>query len=93
MFVHSSYIGNPTVDYLSLDIEGVELQVLRSINFDEVDIKIISIESNHLGEIWDGTTTELKYLMSRNGYEFYKKVEIDDIYIKKGFLNSRKDEL
>ena len=92
MFIYS-YIGNQTVDYLSLDIEGAELQVLRSINFDEVDIKVISIEISHLGEIWDGTTTELKYLMSRKGYEFYKKVEIDDIYIKKGFLNSIKDEL
>ena len=87
------FIGNPTVDYLSLDIEGAELQVLRSINFDEIDIKVISIETNHIGMIWDGTATELKYLLNRNGYEFYKQVEIDEIYVKKGFLNSSKDEL
>ena len=87
------FIGNPTVDYLSLDIEGAELQVLRSINFDEIDIKVISIETNHIGMIWDGTDTELKYLLNRNGYEFYKQVKIDEIYVKKGFLNSSKDEL
>ena len=87
------FIGNPTVDYLSLDIEGAELDVLRSIDFDEIDIKVISIEINHIGTIWDGTHTELKYLLSRNGYEFYKIVEIDEIYVKKGFINSGKDEL
>ena len=33
-------IGNPTVDYFSLDIEGVELNVLRTIPWDKVDIKV-----------------------------------------------------
>ncbi len=32
-------IGNPVVDYFSLDIEGAELPVLRTIPFDKVDIK------------------------------------------------------
>jgi hypothetical protein len=32
-------LGNPTVDYLSLDLEGPELQVLQNIPFDKVDIK------------------------------------------------------
>ena len=43
--------------------------------------------------IWDGTDTELKYLLNRNGYEFYKQVKIDEIYVKKGFLDSFKEEL
>ena len=33
-------IGNPTVDYFSLDIEGVELDVLKTIPWDNVDIKV-----------------------------------------------------
>lgn len=32
-------VGNPTVDYMSLDIEGAELAVLRSIPWDKVDIR------------------------------------------------------
>ena len=39
-------IGNPSVDYFSLDIEGVELDVLKSIPWDKVDIKVnVKIES------------------------------------------------
>ena len=33
-------IGNPTVDYFSLDIEGIELDVLKTIPWDKVDIKV-----------------------------------------------------
>jgi hypothetical protein len=32
-------LENPIVDYLSLDLEGPELQVLKSLPFDKVDIK------------------------------------------------------
>ena len=35
-----SAIGNPSVDYFSLDIEGVELDVLKTIPWEKVDIKV-----------------------------------------------------
>ena len=37
-------LGNPTVDFLSLDIEGAEFQVLRTIPWDKVDIRALSVE-------------------------------------------------
>ena len=33
-------IGNPTVDYFSLDVEGVELDILKTIPWNKVDIKV-----------------------------------------------------
>lgn len=36
-----------TIDYLSIDTEGSEFQVLKSINFDEILIDVISIENNY----------------------------------------------
>ena len=33
-------LGNPTVDYFSLDIEGAELGVLRSIPWDKINVKV-----------------------------------------------------
>jgi FkbM family methyltransferase len=35
------------VNYLSIDVEGGELEVLKSINFDKVFIDVIEFESNH----------------------------------------------
>ena len=37
-------LGNPKVDYLSLDIEGAEEAVLKTIPWDKVDISIIGLE-------------------------------------------------
>ena len=33
-------LGNPSVDYLSLDIEGAEIDVLQSISWSKIDIKV-----------------------------------------------------
>ena len=41
-------VGNPVVDYLSLDIEGAELPVLKTIPWDRVDIKVLSIECGQI---------------------------------------------
>ena len=46
--------GNPRVDYLSLDIEGAELAVLQTIPWSQVDIKVVGIEVNHVGKVFDG---------------------------------------
>ena len=81
-------LGNPMIDYLSLDIEGAELQVLESISFDDVDIKVISVEVAKLGKIFDGTYTNFKHLMKRNGYSLYKTLEFDEIYVKNDFIHS-----
>ena len=33
-------IGNPVIDYFSLDIEGVELDVLKTVPREKVNIKV-----------------------------------------------------
>ena len=40
-------LGNPRVDFLSLDIEGAELAVLKTLPWDKVDIELVMIEINH----------------------------------------------
>lgn len=55
--------GAPRViDYLALDIEGSELDVLRSFPFDRYTIQAISLECD--GLIWDGIT----HLLRQRGY-------------------------
>ena len=36
-------MGNPTVDFFSLDVEGAELQILKTIPWDNVSIKVLFI--------------------------------------------------
>ncbi|ODM90268.1 Protein Star [Orchesella cincta] len=39
-------IGRTSVDYMSLDIEGAEFEILKTIPFDKVSFKVISVEVN-----------------------------------------------
>ena len=67
--------GVSDVDYCSIDTEGSELNIVRSIDFEKTNIKIFSIENNY------GDTSIKEYLESK-GYTHYAKIQWDDIFIK-----------
>lgn len=78
-------LGNPTVDLFSLDIEGAELQVLKTIPWDKVKVRVLLIEVNHIGEIFKGSPKDLIKLMKKNSFKFFRSSSIDDIYVKRDF--------
>ena len=61
-------LGNPTVNYLSLDIEGAEYPVLQTIPWDKVDIEVLTVETNHAGEVFTGSRQEIRDYMVVQGY-------------------------
>jgi FkbM family methyltransferase len=62
------------IDYLSIDTEGNEIRVLRSINFEDCYIKVISAENN------DNSSDVREFLISK-GFNLLTKICGDDIYI------------
>jgi len=64
-------MGNPTVNYFILDIEGAELQVLRTIPWDKVDIEVLSVETDLAGKVLEGSRQEIVELMESVGYTRY----------------------
>jgi FkbM family methyltransferase len=64
------------IDFCSLDIEGGELDVLKTIDFDKITIKAFAIENNY-------PSNEIKKFMTSKGYELFEVLECDEIYIKK----------
>ncbi|TRY79517.1 hypothetical protein TCAL_09333 [Tigriopus californicus] len=73
-------LGNPRVDYFTLDIEGAELQVLETIPFDKVDIQVLDIEMNHVGEVFEGSRNDIRNLLHKNGYRLWQKMSIDEVF-------------
>jgi hypothetical protein len=61
-----------TIDYISLDIEGLEYEVLSSFDFSKWDVKLWTIEHNIY---LDGPKEKEKIynLMIENGYERVKE--------------------
>ena len=77
----------------SLDVEGSEFQILKTIPFHEVDIKVIDIEIYHKGGIFPGTWEDILNYLDTQGYEFHFKIPfqgipfLDAVFVKKGFLD------
>lgn len=63
------------VDYLSVDVEGAELEVLQGINFRRHKIHVIGIENNY-----PDTFQRVDTLLKKNGYEKITTLGGDEIY-------------
>ena len=76
-------LGNPHIDYFSLDIEGAELMVLKTLPFNEVNITLFDIEVNHAGMVFPGTREEIRNHLEEKNFKFVESVKIDDFFLNK----------
>lgn len=65
------------IEYLSLDTEGTELEILKSNDFNKYNFGFISIEHNNI-EI---RRREIKNLLIKNNYKFFGSKNADDFYV------------
>lgn len=69
LFTLIKALGNPKVNLLVLDVEGAELKVLHTLPWDEVDIEIMSIDSDLVGmAIPGGSQDTLREFVVSKGY-------------------------
>ena len=66
------------IDLISIDVEGAELQVLNSINFDKANIKCFLIENNY------GLEKETQFLIDR-GYRLLGNIQWDSVFVKNDY--------
>lgn len=86
--------GNPTIDYLSLDVEGAEFAVLQTIDFDSVNILVISVNVQNLARYFPGNLDDLTNYMVAQGYYLYLTHKQDCIFIQsKRFFRELNKEL
>lgn len=74
-----------TIDYLSIDTEGSEYQVLQGIDFNKVHINIIDVEVNYSG---NSDHLNIIKLLEDNNFMLWKKCSWDEIYINKSLKYS-----
>lgn len=79
--------GIEYIDYMSIDVEGHELNVIKGIDFDNVRINVLTIENNPSSSYIYGDE-EIRNIMLDNGYVLWGRlVGLDDIYVKEDFLS------
>lgn len=63
------------IDYLSIDIEGGEMSVLQTIDFNAYDITLIGIENNYKNR-------EISIFLRNKGYKKIIQLGCDEFYLK-----------
>jgi FkbM family methyltransferase len=66
------------IDYLSVDTEGSEYEVLLGIDFGLIDITVIDVENNY-----PDSFSKIHDLLLKNGFEHVIRLGGDEIYIKR----------
>lgn len=75
------------IDFISIDVEGYEMQVLKGIDFNKVNIKCIVIENDkHWRSL--GSNRLRRWICSR-GYILIARLTIDDVYVRKDFWEAK----
>jgi FkbM family methyltransferase len=78
--------GITEVGILSIDIEGYEMDVLESIDFSSVDIRIVIIENNTSNRIGSDS---IRSLLISKGYVFYARIWLmDDVFVSTASLET-----
>lgn len=67
------------IDYCSIDVEGAEFNIIKSIDFSKVDIYCFTIENNYQDKL-------IVEYMKEKGYTHIGHLTGDDIFIKKSSL-------
>lgn len=64
------------IEYMSLDTEGTELEILKNFNFDKYTFGLIDIEHNYV----EPRRTDIKNLLLSKGYIYMGENKWDDMY-------------
>jgi len=67
--------GRTHIDLLLIDVEGAEMDILKSIDFLKVCIDVICVENNYHGD-------EISCYLHNYGYELKMRIACDEIYKK-----------
>ena len=76
--------GVKHVDFVSIDVEGYEMNALQSINFDEVTFDCFVIENNK--GVGGCASRNIRSFMKRKGYKLIARLNIDDVFVRKELL-------
>ena len=66
-------LNQTRIDFLSLDVEGLELSVLQTLRWDLIDIRTIAVEYAH------GSKTELKQYIESHGFRLIRDIQVSNI--------------
>lgn len=72
---NTSFTGVTNIDFISIDTEGTELDVIKGLDFNKYSVKLFIIENNYNDD-------NIEEYMNLVGYKKDRRYKINDFYIK-----------
>ncbi|KAK8747571.1 hypothetical protein OTU49_016464 [Cherax quadricarinatus] len=82
-------LNSTHVDFLSLDVEGAELQVLKTVPWESVSIDVLCVEHRHVPE----GSQALATFLQEKGYKLFSTLGDDFIFVKTSLLERPSEDL
>jgi FkbM family methyltransferase len=76
------------IDFLSIDVNGAELEVLKTIKWD-IPIYVISINMSDWGEFGKTIAKKSRELLSYNGFIMDDKLDSDEIWVNNNYFRKK----
>lgn len=85
-YLFRNYSGNSTPDFISIDVEGLDFAIVKTINFHVYRPKVICVEAYDYSSTGAGRRREelISYIISKNYYE-YADTGLNSILVEKDF--------
>lgn len=75
--------GIKHIDFLSVDTEGGELEIIKTIDFSRVTIDVITVENNYAEQ-------PMRDLLASKGFILSHRIHPDDIFVHKDFIINKR---
>lgn len=84
--IMEKYFPQRNLDFLSIDIEGLDFEILQQLDFDQYAPKIICAESAEYSPIGAGERRQeyIDFILSK-GYVEYANTNLNSIFVRKDF--------
>lgn len=73
------------MDFWTLDVEGVEADILKHVNFQEIEVGVLLIEMNKS----DANNEGIERVMKENAFQECGRTDFDRIYINPSYFTKR----
>ena len=68
------------IDFLNIDLEGLEYEVIKSINFRKFKINLICIEILNHNKFSKIKSKKIQQILKKNNFKYLKKIGVNSIY-------------
>lgn len=83
-----SEAGTAHIDYLSVDIDGDECEIIRTIDFKTYTFSVIDVEHDIYHHNRLKKRNDIAVNLAANGYEYFYSVGVDDVFVSRDIASS-----